>query len=163
MNNQRAKPKNDIFGLIVFLTISLTVSVIGGAITTSSVGNWFPTLNKPEFNPPNWVFGPVWALLYLLMAVAAWRVWRCAGFRKAKLALIFFFSQLALNLAWSFLFFGMRRVDLALIDIVFLLFAIVLTAILFWRIDRVASMLFVPYILWVSFATYLNLSIWVLN
>ena len=152
----------DILGLVVFLAICLVVSGLGGAITATSVGTWYQTLEKPGFNPPDWVFAPVWTTLYVLMAIAGWRVWRrrtAAGWR----ALAVFAVQLALNLAWSFLFFGLQRIDLALAEIVILLFAILANTVVFWRIDRVAGALFVPYLLWVAYATLLTAALWRLN
>lgn len=160
---KRLKPSQDAFGLAVFVALCLLVSGIGGAITATSVGTWYQTLMKPPFNPPDWVFAPVWITLYLLMAVAGWRVWRRAGLGPGRRALVVFAMQLGLNLAWSFLFFGLRRIDLALVEIVFLLVAIIANTVLFWRIDRLAGILFVPYLLWVAYAIALNASLWLLN
>ena len=160
---KRIKPSQDVFGLAVFITLCLLVSGIGGAITATSVGTWYQALLKPPFNPPDWVFGPVWVTLYLFMAVAGWRVWRRAGLWPGRRAFTVFAMQLGLNLAWSFLFFGLRRIDLALGEIVFLLVFIAANTVLFWRIDRLAGVLFVPYLLWVAYATALNASLWLLN
>ena len=126
-------------------------------------GAWYASLAKPTWNPPNYLFGPVWTVLYVLMAVAAWLVWRKAGFSSAGPALSLFVVQLALNALWSYLFFGQHRLDLAFIDIVALWAAIIVVAALFWRVDHVAGELMVPYILWVSFASYLNYVLWRLN
>lgn len=147
----------------MFLAVCLGVSGIGGAITATSVGDWYQSLQKPPFNPPDWVFAPVWTTLYVLMAVAGWRVWRGAQPEAGRKALLVFALQLGLNLAWSFLFFGLQRIDLALVEVVILLLAIVANTILFWRIDRLAGALFVPYVLWVAYATLLNASLWRLN
>lgn len=156
--------RHDLLGLAGFVVLCLAVSGIGGAVTGTSVDSWYRGLRKPSFNPPDWVFAPVWTTLYVLMAVAAWRVWRRgAAMAGRRLALTVFGIQLGLNLAWSFLFFGFRRIDLALVEIVFLLTTIVVCASLFWRIDRWAGRLFVPYALWVAFATALNTSLWWLN
>jgi tryptophan-rich sensory protein len=141
----------------------LGVSAIGGAITATSVGTWYQELEKPPFNPPDWVFAPVWPTLYIMMGIAGWRVWRRRGVRVRQKALVLFVAQLSLNLAWSFLFFGLQRVDLALIDIVILLLAIAANAIFFWRIDQVAGLFFAPYVLWIAYATVLNASLWLLN
>lgn len=157
------KPSQDVLGLVVFLALCLAVSGIGAAVTATSVGTWYQALQKPPFNPPDWVFAPVWTTLYVLMAIAGWCVWRQARFETGRKALTVFAIQLALNLAWSFLFFGLQRVDLALIEIVILLLAIIANTILFWRIDRLAGALFVPYVLWVTYATVLNASLWRLN
>ena len=149
--------------LAAFVVACLSVSAIGGAVTATSVGDWYAALEKPAFNPPDWVFAPVWTVLYLMMAVAGWRVWRRAGFRGARIALALFAAQLALNLAWSLLFFGLRRIDLALVEIVVLLAVILSTTVVFWRIDRLAGWLFVPYAAWVAYAVVLNGSLWELN
>lgn len=125
--------------------------------------NWYEQLNKPSWNPPGWVFGPVWTTLYLLMGIAAWLVWKRAGFRGARTTLIVFAIQLLLNAAWSPLFFGAKRPDLALIDIVLLWLAIAATLVCFWRVRPVAAMLLAPYLAWVSFALILNFALWQMN
>lgn len=153
----------DLLGLVGFAVLCLAVSGIGGAITATSVDGWYQTLQKPSFNPPDWVFGPVWTVLYVMMAVAAWRVWRRAGFASGRTALAAFLVQLGLNLAWTVLFFGVQAIGPALIEIVVLLAAIVVTAVLFWRIDRLAGWLLVPYGLWVAYAALLNAALWRLN
>jgi len=158
--NQRHR---DIAGLLAFLVICLGISVAGGTATASSVGTWYQTLQKPFFNPPNWLFAPVWTALYIMMAIAGWRVWRAHGLRGARAAMALFAVQLALNLAWSFLFFGYRMIGAALIEIILLLMAILVTTVLFWKRDRLAGMLFVPYAGWVAFATILNFALWRLN
>ena len=155
--------QRDIAGLLVVLVICFGVSVAGGAVTASSVGTWYQALQKPPFNPPDWLFAPVWTVLYVMMAVAGWRVWRKHGLRGARAAMALFGIQLALNLAWSFVFFGYRLIGAALIEIVVLLVAIVLTTILLWRRDRFAGVLFIPYAGWVAFATALNFALWQLN
>ena len=149
--------------LVAFIILCLAVSSAGGAITATSVDTWYQTLEKPSFNPPDWVFAPVWTALYILMGLAAWRIWRFRSIANTVKALSIFGVQLGLNLSWSILFFGLQRIDLALIEIFILLAIIVLNAILFWRIDRLAGLIFVPYVLWVTFATILNASIWLLN
>ena len=153
----------EVLGLVVFLAVCLAVSALGGLLTASSVDNWYTTLNKPTFNPPNWVFAPVWTTLYVLMAIAGWRIWRSSGPAVRRWPLIVFGAQLALNLLWSLLFFGLQQIGLALLDIWLLLFAISVNTVLFWRIDRLAGWFFVPYVLWVGFASVLNLSLWLLN
>ena len=150
-------------GLAGFVLLCLGVSAIGGAVTSTTVGTWYQTLEKPAFNPPDWVFAPVWTALYLMMAVAAWRVWRAAPSPARRMALAAFGAQLALNLAWSFLFFGFRWIGVALAEIVVLLGAIGLTTSLFLRVDRPAALLFVPYLLWVAYATALNAALWLMN
>jgi tryptophan-rich sensory protein len=143
--------------------LCLAVSGIGGAITATSVDTWYQALEKPPFNPPDWVFAPVWTVLYILMGIAAWRVWRRRSVEATGRALAVFALQLGLNLAWSSLFFGLQRIDLALIEIVILLVAIITNTIMFWRIDRPSGVLFVPYAAWVTYATILNASLWRLN
>lgn len=159
----RPTPLRDLAGLIAFVGVCLLVSGIGGAVTATSVGSWYQALAKPAFNPPDWVFAPVWTALYVMMGVAAWRVWRRAGFGAGRAALGAFAVQLALNLGWSVLFFGLQQIAVALIEIVVLFLSIVATAALFWRIDRAAGLLFVPYAAWVAFAAALNAAIWHLN
>lgn len=129
-------------------------------------GSWYQELTKPAWNPPSWVFGPVWTVLYALMAIAAWRVWRSAAGEvgpSVAPALGVFFAQLVANGLWSFLFFGLHRPGLALVDIVVLLILIAGTIGLFRRHDRWAAWLLVPYLLWVAFATFLNFTLWRLN
>ena len=160
---RRFRLSRDLLGLVGFVALCLLVSSIGGAITATSVGTWYQALQKPPFNPPDWVFAPVWATLYLFMAIAGWRVWRRAQSKLLWRALLVFAVQLGLNLAWSFLFFGLQRIDLAMVEIIILLFTIIANAFLFWRIDRLAGVLFAPYVLWVMYATALNVSLWLLN
>jgi tryptophan-rich sensory protein len=155
--------RQEALGLVVFLVVCLAVSALGGLLTASSVDGWYTTLNKPTFNPPNWVFAPVWTALYVLMAIAGWRVWRSAGPAVRRRPLVVFGVQLALNLLWSLLFFGLQQIGLALLDISLLLLAISVNTVLFWRVDRLAGWFFVPYVLWVGFALVLNLSLWLLN
>ena len=147
--------------LLGFLALCFAVAGIGGAVTATSVETWYRTLMKPAFTPPDRVFGPVWTTLYAMMALAAWLVWRRIGWRDQALRL--FFAQLALNLAWSILFFGLHLVGLALVDIVVLLVLIAATTLAFWRINRWAGLLLVPYLLWVAYATALNGAIWLMN
>jgi len=147
----------------IWLAASFGVAAVGGTSTASSVTTWYPTIAKPAWTPPAWVFGPVWTALYAMMAVAAWLVWRKAGWSRGGRALGIFVTQLALNAAWSILFFGMRSPLLGLIDIALLWIAIVLTIVAFARISKVALALLVPYLLWVSFAAALNFAIWRLN
>jgi tryptophan-rich sensory protein len=150
-------------GLAGFLLACFGAAAIGGAFTSSSVGSWYQTLSKPSFNPPSWVFGPVWTVLYAMMAVAAWRVWRQRGFSGAPAALALFGVQLVLNLGWSLLFFGARMPGAAFAEIVVLWGAILLTTLAFFRIDRPAGWMMVPYLAWVSFASVLNFAIWQMN
>ena len=124
-------------------------------------GPWYEALNKPSWTPPNGLFGPVWTVLYALMALAAWKVW--IAVRRIDAALIVYGLQLVLNALWSYLFFGLHRIDWALADIIALWLAIVLTVVLFWRRDRLAGMVMLPYLLWVAYAAALNFTVWRLN
>ena len=152
----------DYAGLAVFVLVVAAVSGAGGWATSSSVGTWYAGLAKPSFNPPNWLFGPVWSALYAMIAVAGWRLWRRGG-SAAKLALTAWGVQLLLNLVWSFVFFGGRMIGAALVEILVLLAAIAATIALAWRVERAAAWLLVPYLAWVSFATLLNAALWRLN
>jgi tryptophan-rich sensory protein len=148
----------------VSIAIPLLAGFIGSMSTSSSVSSWYQTINKPVFNPPNSVFGPVWTTLFILMGVSLYIVWS-KGLKKkgVKKALGVFGIQMLLNIAWSFLFFGLRSPLLGLIEIVVLWSAILYTIILFYRISKTASYLLIPYILWVSFAAILNFAIFLLN
>jgi tryptophan-rich sensory protein len=137
------------------------VAAVGSGFTKPSIAGWYADLTKPPGNPPDWVFGPVWTLLYLSMAIAAWLVWQQRGIKTPAIAM--FAVQWALNLAWSVLFFGMHSPCAALVDIAILWVAIARTLVMFWRIDWRAGALLVPYLAWVSFASYLNAAIWWLN
>jgi tryptophan-rich sensory protein len=147
--------------LVVFLGLTLGVGALGGFATSANVQGWYATLNRPDIAPPNWVFGPVWTTLYVLIGVAGWRVWRTAGTWSGPMAL--FAIQLALNCAWSFIFFGAHQITAALVEIVALLGFIVWTTLVFGRRDRIAGWLFAPYLAWVSFATLLNAAYWRIN
>lgn len=147
----------------VFLLLCFLVAAAGGAVTAMSVNDWYQGLEKPGFTPPDALFAPVWTALYALMAVAAWRVWRSSGFRDARWPLLAFAVQLGLNLGWSILFFGMNLIGAALVEMIALLAAIVVTAMLFARRDRWAGVMLVPYVVWVGYALVLNASIWRLN
>ncbi|MGC8743726.1 MAG: TspO/MBR family protein [Verrucomicrobiia bacterium] len=146
--------------LCVFLVATFFVAGASGLVTAPAVRDWYPSLVKPSWTPPSWVFGPVWTLLYALMAIAAWLVWRKDGWSSA---LGLFAIQLTLNAAWSPLFFGLRRIDLALIDIVALWVAIVATIVAFAKKSPLAAWLLTPYLLWTSFASALNFTLWRLN
>ncbi len=141
----------------------LVAGGVGGLATARSVATWYPTLRKPWFNPPDWVFGPVWSLLYLLMGIADYLVSRRPDERGVAGARRLYRLQLALNVLWSVLFFGRRAPLAALVEIVFLWVAIALTLRAFSRLSRVAALLLVPYLLWVSFAAVLTGAIWRLN
>jgi benzodiazapine receptor len=147
-------------GLTGWLAASFAAAWIGSRYLP---GAWYASLAKPSWNPPSWIFAPVWTVLYGLMAVAAWLVWRRAGFRGAAAALSLFLVQLVLNALWSYLFFGLHRPGVAFLDIVALFAAIVAVAALFWRQDSRAGALMIPYAIWVGFASCLNLALWRMN
>jgi translocator protein len=150
-------------GLAVSLGICFGAAGLGSLFTTPSIGGWYVTLHKPWWIPPNWLFGPVWSVLYLSMAIAAWLVWRKGGVSGAKLALTLFALQLVLNVCWSAVFFSAHMPGVAFAEIVLLWLFILATVVSFWPISRVAGWLIVPYLLWVAFAAALNYAIWRLN
>ena len=150
-------------GLVVAIGICFAAAWVGSLYTTPAIPGWYASLQKPTWNPPNWVFGPVWTLLYLMMAFAVWLVWRERSVAGAPLAIAVFVVQLMLNSLWSIIFFGWKNPGLALVEIFFLWAAIFTTMLLFWRISQPAAWLMWPYLLWVTFAGFLNLSIWRLN
>ena len=147
------------------LALFLVACVGGGAASglTTPPGEWYASLAKPAWTPPGWVFGPAWTLLYTLMAVAAWQVWRRRGSTDVRMPLALFALQLALNLAWTPLFFGMQRPGLALAEIVVMLAVILATTASFVRVSTTATILMLPYCAWVCFATALNWAIWQMN
>ena len=149
--------------LVAFLAACFAVAGIGGWLTSLGMPEWYMTLRKPAWNPPSWLFGPVWTTLYVAMAVAAWLVWKQAGFDGATAALSLFFVQLALNLAWSGIFFALQSPGWALVEILALWVAILATTVLFFRHSTWAGALMVPYLLWVGFASVLNAAIVRLN
>lgn len=153
----------DLLALTVVVGICLLVGALGAAVTAISVSTWYTGIAKPSFNPPNAVFGPVWTALYVLMAIAAWRVWRSADGNATRAPLTLFALQLALNLGWSVAFFGLRSIGLALVVILALDIAVLATALKFRRIDGLAAALLVPYLAWIAFATLLNAAICRLN
>lgn len=150
-------------GLIILLALCFAAAALGSAATYPRIDDWYAALAKPSWTPPNWVFGPVWTVLYIAMALAAWLVWRQRGWAGARLPLLLFGVQLGLNVAWSWLFFGLRSPGLGFADIILLWIAIAATLVAFWRRSRIAGLLFVPYLAWVTFATALNFSIWRMN
>jgi len=161
MKNSRV---SDIVRLVVSIVVCQLAGGLGAIFTTPAIPTWYASLNKPSFNPPNTVFFPVWTTLYTLMGIAAFLVWRKGlGERRVRVALGIFVIQLVLNTAWSIIFFGLYSLFGAVIAIVFLWIAILINIVTFWRISRVAGALLIPYILWVSFAGILNISVWMLN
>ena len=154
-----------ILKLLAMIAISELAGIIGSVFTAPSIPTWYATLAKPTLNPPSWVFAPVWTTLFLLMGIAAYLVWTRPNVkpRQRNIALSVFGVQLALNTLWSILFFGLQNPLAAFVEIIFLWLAILATIALFRGISRPAAWLLVPYILWVSFAAYLNFSLWRLN
>ena len=156
-------PLRQAIGLAVSIAVCFGAAGIGSMLTTPSIAGWYATLVKPSWTPPNWLFGPVWSLLYLAMAVAAWMVWRQVGFSHAGSALILFAVQLILNVCWSAIFFWAHRPALAFAEIVLLWLLILATTVAFRPLSRAAAWLMAPYLFWVAFAAALNFSIWRLN
>ncbi len=153
----------DLAGLVLFVALCLAIGALGASLTAASVATWYADLAKPSFNPPDEIFGPVWTVLYILMGVAAWRVWRGADRDTARGPLTLFALQLALNLGWSVVFFGLHKIAAAVATIVVLDIAVLVTALAFRTVDRLAALLMAPYLAWVAFATMLNVAIWRLN
>jgi len=149
--------------LLVFLGICFGAAALGGLFTSAGLDTWYDQLKLPSFSPPDWLFGPVWTALYAMMAVAAWLVWREAGWRGGRGPLTLFFAQLTLNVAWSAIFFGLQRPGWATIELALLWLAILATTVAFHRFSRWAAGLMLPYLAWVGFAGVLNVSIWWLN
>lgn len=155
--------RHDLPMLAVFFLAVIAVSVAGGMITASSIPDWYQSLAKPSWTPPNWVFGPAWTILYFLMAIAAWLIWRRRRLAPVQAALAAWWIQLALNFLWTLLFFGLRQPVAALVEIAVLWIAILVTIVLFYRVRRSAALLLLPYIAWVGFAASLNAGIVALN
>lgn len=154
----------EFFALLLFVAVSEFAGLIGSLFTTPAIPKWYAGLQRSALNPPSWVFAPVWTTLFVLMGVAAFLVWRERGNRReVKNALSVFGLQLALNALWSVIFFGWRSPSFAFLEIILLWLAIIWTTVLFYRISRPAAYLFVPYLLWVTFAAYLNFAVAALN
>jgi benzodiazapine receptor len=177
LQKERMPTLKEVGALVGFMAASFACGFIGSFATRSNIHTWYQTLKKPSFNPPNWIFGPVWTTLYGCMSVAAWLIWRRYGGlppdadakvveaarELVKRPLIAWGIQLALNFMWTPLFFGYHQIGAALFEMILMLGAICWTTKEFWPIDRRASFLMFPYIAWVSFATVLTFSIWILN
>jgi tryptophan-rich sensory protein len=149
--------------LALFLATVVAVSTLGSFVTLPKIPTWYAGLAKPPFNPPSWIFGPVWTTLYAMMAFAAWRIWLASGHPGREGALNWYFGQLALNALWSPVFFGLEQPGMALAIIVALLVGVAVTVWKFWTIQRLAGWLMAPYLAWTAFATLLNASIVALN
>ena len=149
---------------LVFVVLVELVGVIGSIFTSPAIPTWYATLNKPSFNPPNWIFAPVWTLLYLSMGISAFLIWeKGINKKEVRIALLIFGSQLILNVLWSYLFFGLKSPSLAFVGIIVLWLAITATIYAFYKISKPAGLILIPYILWVTFAAFLNFSILILN
>lgn len=154
----------NILKLLFCIVVCEAAGLIGTIFTSPAIPGWYATLTKPELSPPNWIFGPVWTTLYALMGIVAYLVWKKGIERRdVRIALSVFGVQLVLNTLWSILFFGLKSPGLALVEIALMWVAILASIVLFSRISKAAAWLLVPYILWVSFAAYLNYAIWALN
>ncbi|QYJ68655.1 TspO/MBR family protein [Flavobacterium litorale] len=154
-----------ILKIVIMVVTCLAVGYLSGEVTRESVTTWYTTIEKPFFNPPNWLFAPVWGMLYVFMGVAAGLVWARIDYQKelVKKGLTFFAIQLGLNALWSYLFFGLHNPLLALIELVLLWLMIYETYYLFKKVNKIAGYLFIPYLAWVTFAGVLNAAIWWLN
>lgn len=157
---QRPSLSRNLPGLAFWLVLSFATASMGAAFKP---GEWYTQLTLPSWTPPGWLFGPVWTLLYIAMAVAAWLIWRNGGLQKNRPALTLYVVQLILNGMWSWIFFGEHLIGVAVVEIYSLLLVIIVVTWLFWRRKRLAGMLMLPYILWVAFASTLNLQIWRMN
>ena len=150
------------FKIIVCAIICLTLGTLSGFSTMHEITNWYQFLIKPSFNPPNWIFGPVWTLLYLMMGVSLGIIWH-STLEGRKKAMQLFAVQFVLNLGWSFLFFNLHMLGIAFVEIIAMLIAIIFTIFAFYKVNKTASFLLIPYLCWVSFASFSNISIWLLN
>ena len=149
--------------LIISIAIPVAIGALSGFFTTTGEGSWYRTINKPSWNPPGWIFGPVWTTLYILMGIAFYLVWRSPESKVRRTALILFGIQLILNFFWSFIFFDQQQIGMALAEIIALWVFILLSIFAFAKVSKTAAWLLVPYISWVSFATILTYTIWKLN
>lgn len=149
--------------LVISIFVCLVAGLIGSIFTISSIPVWYATLNKPFFSPPNWLFAPAWTILYILMGIALFYVWKAPKVKKTNEGLMLFGAQLIFNVIWSIVFFGFRSIVGGVLSIVVLLILILMTTAQFYRIDKRAAYLMVPYLLWVCFATMLNIAVYFLN
>lgn len=155
--------KTIILKLLFSIILPLSIGAIAGMFTSDAVPEWYASLNRPSFSPPNWIFGPVWTTLYILMGISLFLIWKQAVSKERNMAIIIFLLQLLLNFAWSFIFFYFNMIGLALVEIVLLWISIVMMLVLFYRVNPIASYINIPYFLWVIFATVLNASYYFLN
>ena len=163
VEQSRRSTKAQVIGLVVAVVVCYGAALLGNLATMPQIPTWYAGIAKPPWTPPDWLFGPVWSLLYAMMAVAAWLIWRQSDWKTAKSPLLWFAAQLILNSLWSILFFGMQKPAWSMVEVFFLWLAILMTVRAFWPVSRLAAGLLVPYLLWVSFASVLNVAIWQLN
>jgi len=159
----RAMTKSRWLPLGLFLFLALLTGLIGGLATATSVGTWYVALHKPSWTPPNWLFGPAWTLLYVLMAVATWRVWRAGSPVESRHTFRLYSAQLGLNALWSILFFALRQPGWALVDVLALWLVLMRLLVRYRYADRLALWLWAPYVAWVTYAALLNAAVWELN
>ena len=155
--------KSDLLSLAICIAIPLIIGSISGIATSGNITTWYAGLNKPSFNPPNWIFGPVWTVLYLLMGISLFQIWRSPAGDARNYALTIFCIQIILNFAWSFIFFHFKQTGWAFVEIILIWLSVLAMIFIFYRISKPAALLQIPYFLWVSFAAVLNGSIWHLN
>jgi benzodiazapine receptor len=155
--------KSHFFKLIVSIILPLALGTVAGMFTSQSIPDWYATLNRPSFNPPNWIFGPVWTALYLLMGISLFLIWKQDVSKERNLAILVFLLQLLLNFCWSFIFFYFNWIGIALVEIILLWISIVYMLIFSYKIKPLAAYMNLPYLLWVTFATVLNASYYFLN
>ena len=153
----------DSIKLVISIGVCLAAGLIGSMFTISNISIWYAALNKPFFSPPDWLFAPAWTILYILMGISLFFVWKAPKVKKTNEGLMLFGAQMIFNVIWSIVFFGFRSIIGGLLSIVVLLILILMTTVQFYRIDKRAAYLMVPYLLWVCFATMLNVSIYLLN
>ncbi len=152
-----------LFKLIVSIILPLSLGSLAGIFTAQSIPEWYATLRRPSFNPPNWIFGPVWTTLYILMGISFFLIWKQDAGKERNLAILVFLLQLLLNFSWSFIFFYFNMIGFALVEIILLWISIVIMLVLFYKIKPMAAYINLPYLLWVTFATILNASYYFLN
>ena len=155
--------KTLILKFLVSILLPLSLGAIAGMFTSHSVPEWYATLNRPSFNPPNWIFGPVWTTLYILMGISFFLIWKQGVSKERNRAILVYLLQLLLNFAWSFIFFYFNLIGLALVEIILLWISIIMMLVVFYKIKPIASYINIPYLLWVTFATVLNASYYLLN
>ncbi len=155
--------RSKLIAAILCILLPLIVGSLSGLATVSSLSNWYAFLNKPSFNPPDYLFGPVWTVLYFVMGISLFLIWKSPTGKFRNQSLTIFIIQLLLNFAWSFIFFYFRQTGWAFVDIIMLWSLIVYMILIFYKINRTAALIQIPYLLWVSFASVLNAAIWILN